>query len=109
MLEITDAAQREIAFHLKGQERRSLRIYVEESGCAGPSFAITPDLPKDTDYVYVINGLQYLVDKKLMESAKPIKVDFGPCSFKITSGIQLCDGGCAGCGATGSCVTKENE
>jgi hypothetical protein len=29
-------------------------------------------------------------------------VDFGPCSFKITSGLPLCRG-CSGCGNDGSC------
>jgi Fe-S cluster assembly iron-binding protein IscA len=101
MLKITEAAQREIAFRLRGQEQH-IRVYLEKSGCAGPSFSMIFDLPRDTDDVYHINGLAYLVDRQLMQQAQFVEVDFGPCSFKITSGLPLCRG-CSGCGNDGSC------
>ncbi len=106
MLEITDAAQREIAFRLRGQAQPYIRIYLEKSGCAGPSFSMIIDSPGDTDELYEVDELTYIVDRQLMAQAQYIKVDFGPCSFKITSGLKLCSG-CSGCDAAGACPSSQ--
>lgn len=107
MLEITDAAQREIAFRLKGERQRYIRIYVEESGCAGPSFSMVFDMPRASDYVYSVDDLTYVVDKQLMDNAEHITVDFGPCTFNIISGLKDC-GSCCSCGASGCCTSRQN-
>ncbi|OQY08095.1 MAG: hypothetical protein B6I22_01795 [Desulfobacteraceae bacterium 4572_123] len=60
------------------------------------------DEPKDTDNTYEIDNFKYIVDKKFMEKAAPINVDFTNYGFKITSGIEL-GAGCSGCGSAGSC------
>ena len=44
---------------------------------------------KDTDDLYEVDGLKYIVDKEFMEQSKPIKVDFKHFGFKLTSGIDL--------------------
>lgn len=102
MLKITEAAQREIAFRLKGQEQKYIRVYIEKSGCAGPSFSMVFDFPRETDDVYHINGLAYLVDRQLMQQVQYIEVDFGPCKFRITSGSSFCRG-CSSCGSDCPC------
>lgn len=63
------------------------------------------DEPKDTDHVYDIDNFKYVVDKKFMEKAKPIMVDFMQMGFKLTSGLKIEAGasGCSGCGSTSSC------
>ena len=58
------------------------------------------DEPNDKDQVIELSGITYLVDAKLMEQARPIKVDFvedGHCSgFAITSTLAKPDG-CGPC------------
>ena len=59
------------------------------------------DEPNDMDEAYDIDGFKYLVNKDLLEKAKPIKVDFMGMGFKIDCGIDF-GAGCTSCG-TGSC------
>jgi len=61
------------------------------------------DEPKDTDNIYNINNVEYLVDKNFMEKAKPITVDFMQMGFQITSGLPISPPSCSGCGSTSNC------
>jgi Fe-S cluster assembly iron-binding protein IscA len=47
------------------------------------------DEPNDNDEVYDISGFKYVVDKALMEQAKPIKIDFRDRGFNITSSMEF--------------------
>ena len=60
------------------------------------------DEPKDTDNTYTLDNFQYIVNKDFIEKVKPIKVDFTPFGFKITSGVEL-SAGCSSCDTTKSC------
>ncbi len=57
------------------------------------------DEPKESDSVFDIEGFQYLIDKALLEKAKPIKVDFLNVGFKIDSNLKFgsSSSGCEGC------------
>lgn len=61
------------------------------------------DEPLETDEVIENNGLTFLIDKVLLEEAKPIQVDFittpNGAGFKLSSPITAAAG--SGCG--GSC------
>ncbi|MBW1759820.1 MAG: IscA/HesB family protein [Deltaproteobacteria bacterium] len=103
MLEVTDMAQKKIADYFKDKELEPVRILLQDGGCGGPSLNMGLDEAKDTDNVYDLGGIQYLVDKNLMGKAKFIKVDFGEMGFKLTSRTPLGGGGCSGCGSSGSC------
>ncbi len=64
--------------------------------------ALALDELKNTDDVYKIGGLQYIVDKEFMQKATPIKVDFSQYGFKLSSGIDLgSESGCSSCGTSG--------
>ncbi len=58
------------------------------------------DEPNDKDEVVEIEGITYLIDAKLMNQARPIKVDYvedGHCSgFSITS-MLASKQGCGPC------------
>jgi Fe-S cluster assembly iron-binding protein IscA len=47
------------------------------------------DEPNDNDEVYDISGFKYVVDKALLEQAKPIKIDFMDRRFSISSSMEL--------------------
>jgi len=61
------------------------------------------DEPTDNDQVYETGGFTFLVEKQLLEEAKPIKVDFISTpegqGFVISSGMKKSSdcGGCTSC------------
>jgi iron-sulfur cluster assembly protein len=58
------------------------------------------DEPKDSDNVFKVDGFDYIIDKELLERAKPVKVDFQGMGFKLDCGIDFGAGGsCSGCGS----------
>jgi Fe-S cluster assembly iron-binding protein IscA len=65
------------------------------------------DEPREDDEIFKDNGVTYLVNKELLEQAKPIQVDFIESAmgsgFSISSNLKL--GGACGtsCGSTCSC------
>lgn len=67
--------------------------------------ALALDETKDSDNVFDINGIKYLVDKGLEEQAQEIKVDYvtqwGRSGFMVTSSASL--GGGSACGSSCSC------
>ncbi len=56
------------------------------------------DEPQENDEVYSIGDFKYIVDKGLLEQAKPIKIDFMGMGFNITSSMVF-ESGCGGCGS----------
>jgi len=64
------------------------------------------DEPKDTDKVFEFEGnIKFVMEKELLESAKPVKVDITYTGFSVESNLQL--GGGGGCGS-GSCSTDSS-
>jgi iron-sulfur cluster assembly protein len=61
------------------------------------------DEPKDGDDTFDIKGFQFVVEKKFMDKAKPIKIDFTGMGFHLDSKIDLGDSGCGSCDSGGSC------
>ena len=57
------------------------------------------DEPNDNDEVYDISGFKYVVDKELLEKAKPIKIDFMGMGFHITSSMVF-ESGCGVCSSS---------
>ena len=100
MLEVTDKAIEMIKDFLKDRETpHSIRI-VMSAGCGGPSLGMALDEPLASDEVIEDNGLTFLIDKILLEEAKPIHVDFvttpNGSGFKLTSPLSAAGGGCGG-------------
>lgn len=61
------------------------------------------DEPKDSDDLFEVKGLKFVVDKVFMEKAQKIKIDFNGMGFGLSSGIDLGQAGnCGGCSG-GSC------
>ncbi len=102
MLEITKSATEKLAEYLKGREIEAIRIFLNEGGCGGPSLAMAPDGPRDTDDVFDIDGFKYIVDKEFMKAADPIKVDFSGFGFEFDCGFEF-DEGCTACPTSNAC------
>ena len=63
------------------------------------------DEPRDTDEVIKINEFEFLVEKDLLEKAKPIKVDFLVTGFKIDCSMDFGASAtaCSSCSTSGGC------
>jgi len=66
------------------------------------------DEPKDTDEVFDFDGgIKFVMEKDLLEAAKPVKVDITYTGFSVDSNLQLGGGSCgSSCGTGGSCGTQ---
>ena len=62
------------------------------------------DEPKETDDVFDFDGFKYVIDKDLLEKAKPVKVDFVQIGFKLDCNLDFGEAeSCSGCGTSSSC------
>ncbi len=104
MVEVTEAASKQIAEYFTDKDPVPVRIFVNSGGWGGPSLAMALDEAKDTDEVYEIDGFKYVVDKEFLKEATPIKVDFLETGFKVTSSINF-DSACGSCSTEGSCCS----
>ena len=104
MFEVTEKASEMIKEFLKDRDMvPHIRILLSSGGWSGPSLGMVLDEPNDNDEVFDDNGLSYIIDKGLLEKAKPIRVDyvnsaFGS-GFAINSSLQMG----AACGSCTSC------
>ncbi|MBW2407373.1 MAG: hypothetical protein JRE92_04125 [Deltaproteobacteria bacterium] len=60
------------------------------------------DEPKDTDDVFDINGLRFIVDKDFLREAEPIKVDFSGFGFQFDCSLEF-EEGCTACPTSRAC------
>ena len=101
MLEVSEKAAEMITDFLNGQEPpHSIRITMN-AGCGGPSLGMALDEPLAEDEVIEEKGLTFLIDKTLLDEAKPINIDFittpHGSGFKLSSPLtENAGGGCGG-------------
>jgi iron-sulfur cluster assembly protein len=104
MFIVTDAAQTEVAEYFKSHDKGAIRVFLMEGGCGGPQLAMAVDEKKETDAVYTVSDVDYLIEKELLSKVEPITIDFLVNGFSIASALPQ-GGGCSGCGSTSSCCT----
>ncbi len=75
MVEITEAARRELDGYFADKEKAPIRIYLSAGGCSGPRLALALDEAKDTADLFEAGGYQFIVDKDLAVQAAPMRVD----------------------------------
>jgi Fe-S cluster assembly iron-binding protein IscA len=102
MLEVTKSATDKIAEYFQDREVKPIRIFVNAGGCGGPGLAMALDELKDTDTVFDIDGLKFIVDKEFMKEAEPIKVDFSNFGFQFDCGLEF-EEGCTACPTSSGC------
>ena len=104
MFNVTKEAQQEVRKYFEDRDMMPIRVFLHHGGCGGPQMAMALDEKKDTDSVFTFDGVDYLVETKFFNEAKPIAVDFIASGFKVTSSLEL-GGGCSSCGSEGSCCS----
>ncbi|WP_319759339.1 iron-sulfur cluster biosynthesis family protein [Maridesulfovibrio sp.] len=103
MLKITEKAKEVLDQHFEGKEKETVRIYLA-SACSGTRLALGIDSAKDGDETINLEGYDFVVDKELLEQAKPMVIDLTPMGIEISSSLVLeeaqgsCGSCCGGCG-----------
>ncbi|MCG8553212.1 MAG: IscA/HesB family protein [Desulfobacterales bacterium] len=101
MINVTQPAQEQVRIYFEGKDIVPIRIFLNGAGCGGPSLAMALDEKKETDAVFTFDGVEYIMEKELLEKASPVDIDFEGMGFRIESSIKPPEG-CKGCGS-GSC------
>jgi Fe-S cluster assembly iron-binding protein IscA len=97
-IEVTPRAERLLEEYFKDREKSFIRLFVKLGGCGIRSFGVAIEGRKKSDALIEVNGYAFIIDRKLFEQVKPIKVDADRIAFRISgSGIQA-HGGCGSCG-----------
>ncbi len=109
MLEATEMAVTKLKEYFQDNNvTSSLRVFVQQGGCSGPSLALALDEAKPEDEVYTNQEITFLVEKNILRQCGEISIDFvdaGPRSgFSISSTIPLPGSG-GGC-SSGSCGSQ---
>ncbi len=106
MLTATPSAIKQIKVFSEGKAPAPVRIFLHSGGCGGPQLAMAFDEVKTSDEVVQIDGIKFVVEKELIEAAKPISINYmEEAGFAVESSLKL-GGGCSSCGTTGSCCSN---
>jgi iron-sulfur cluster assembly accessory protein len=82
MFEVTQEASDRIKQFLKEQDNpKSIRVLVTEGGWRGAYLVMAMDDKKENDEVFTDRGVTFLVEKGLLERAKPIQIDYVTSTF----------------------------
>jgi iron-sulfur cluster assembly protein len=77
MIEVGEEAIKKIKQFLEEQEKvRPIRILTTEGGWRGPYLVMELDDLKENDLVFVEGGVKFLIDKRLLDRAKYVKIDY---------------------------------
>lgn len=108
MLEISDAAKGELIKYFEEHDNSPVRVYLAPGGCSGPRLSLALDQKKDDDEGFDVgDGIQFVINKELLEEAKPVRIDLTYAGFTVDSELELGGGGCgSGCGSGGGCGTS---
>lgn len=96
-LKVTPRAMLLLNDFFKGKEKKPVRIFVKLGGCGIRAFSVAVEKQKKNDKSISVNGFTFIIEKKLWDKVKPIKVDADKISFRISgNGIQP-NSGCGTC------------
>lgn len=103
MFNVTETAQAQVAEYFKDKELKPIRIFLNQ-GCGGAQLAMAVDEQKESDSLFEISGIQYVIEQDLLEKAKPLEVDYKATRFDLSSSLKL-ESACGSCSSTGSCCS----
>ena len=98
MITVTPKATCLMADYFKDKEVRPIRIFVRLGGCGMRTFGIALEPPKRSDAVFKIDGYTYVINRKLLNTVQPIKIDSDGIAFRMSGSGIAPPHGCGGCG-----------
>ena len=113
MIQVTARATQFLVEHFKNKKKRPIRLYVKLGGCGIRSFGVALEKSTISDAVFDIDGFQFIINKVLLQSVQPIKVDSDGYGFRISASGIYPHHGCGNCGfmcgdgsrCSGDCAT----
>lgn len=60
----------------KSIKNNTLRIFLSGMGCSGPNFNLASDEVKETDIIVDFEGLNYIVDKSLVDQYEGFEIKY---------------------------------
>ena len=102
MINVSKLASEQVKAYFDGKDVQPVRIFLNSGGCGGPSLAMALDQINDTDAVFTHAGIDYIMEKSLLEQAKPVSIDYSGMGFRLDSSLEL-SGGCSSCGSNSGC------
>ena len=97
-IEITQKAVQLMSDYFEDKDNRPIRIFVRMGGCGIRTFGVSVEEPKKSDEIFEIDGFTYIVNRKLLEMVKPIKIESDGFGFLISGKGVNSSGGCGSCG-----------
>lgn len=97
MIMVSEKAREQVQAYFDGNEVRPVRIFLN-NGCGGPSLAMAVDEITDKDEVFTHGGIDFIMEKELLEKAAPVSVDYLGMGFRLESSLTF-EGGCGSCGS----------
>jgi Fe-S cluster assembly iron-binding protein IscA len=112
-VELTPRAKQLIRKTFSDREKHPIRLFVKLGGCGIRSFGVALEKPTEHDEIFLVDGFQYVVNRKLLEKVTPIKVDSDGFGFRISGSGVAPHHGCGNCGficgdgnrCSGDCTT----
>ncbi|BBD07436.1 IscA/HesB family protein [Desulfovibrio ferrophilus] len=103
MIQVSDAAKGELVKYFEDHDNAPVRVYLAPGGCSGPRLSLALDEKRDNDVSLELgDDIQFVINKDLLDEAKPVKVDLTYTGFIVESEMELGGGGCgSGCGSGG--------
>ncbi|WP_319523976.1 IscA/HesB family protein [uncultured Desulfosarcina sp.] len=101
MIQVTESAIEAVSEYFATMDVKPIRIFLTQ-GCGGQQLAMALDEIKSSDAVHKAGDFQFIMDRSLLDQAKPVQIDYADLGFKISSNLEL-GGGCQSCGSAGSC------
>jgi len=98
MIELTDAAKKELEAFFKDKKKETIRIYAASS-CSGPRLALALDEAKDDDQTEEQGGFTFCMSSDLVEKAKSVKIDLTYMGFVVEPEVPLIAEGGSACGS----------
>jgi len=99
MINVTEAAQKELTTYFEGKDIQPIRIHLADGGCAGMRLSLALDEPRDGDKTTEQGAFTFLVNEELSAATGEITVDMTEFGFTVSSEKEV--GGGGGCGSCG--------
>ena len=98
MFEVTPRATRLITDHFKDREKSPIRVFVRIGGCGIRRFGVALEKPRNSDRIFNIDGTIFVINRKLYDMVRPIRMDADGIGFLISGSGIAPTGGCGVCG-----------
>ena len=96
MIEVTDAAHKELDLYFDGKDKAPIRVCLTPGGCSGPRLGLALDSPGTMDEIFLEKDYVFCINKELLKFLKTVRLDCSDKGFSVESEEGF-GGGCAAC------------